>query len=116
MTNTTHTITIDLDWGLDSYVGLRAVHTTYEGERMVGIVERERIGTWEGAPLHSGRLVIRFADGRWAYALHDSLELADNPCIACGETTTVTVLGRVGDDVGVLCEDCQYWCDGNIVY
>lgn len=24
------------------------------------------------------------------------------------------VRGQVGDEVGAICADCQYWCDGNV--
>lgn len=51
---------------LDQFVGLPAVHTTYEGEKIAGVVERF-VGDYA---------IIRFPDGRWARAAHmDALEL-----------------------------------------
>ena len=36
-------------------------------------------------------------------------------CLMCRAQTTETVRGRDGDREGVMCADCQYWCDGNLV-
>ena len=37
------------------------------------------------------------------------------PCVSCGEPTVETVRGRIGDQEGMLCANCQYYCDGNII-
>ena len=43
-------------------VGRRAIFTTYEGERVEGVVEAPLTG-----PAATGRFpIVRFADGRWA--------------------------------------------------
>lgn len=39
-------------------VGRRAIYTTYEGERMEGVIEA-------GSQVSGWRPIIRFADGRW---------------------------------------------------
>jgi hypothetical protein len=36
-------------------------------------------------------------------------------CVSCSEPTDDTVPGQVGDRQGVLCADCQHWCDGNVI-
>ena len=38
-----------------------------------------------------------------------------NHCVTCGDPTDSTVLGREGDRTGPICEDCQEFCDGNVV-
>lgn len=36
-------------------------------------------------------------------------------CVGCFSPTTETVRGRFGDREGVMCADCQFHCDGNII-
>jgi hypothetical protein len=43
-------------------------------------------------------------------------------CIVCNEPTDSEVLGGVGnladpdhDDIGRMCPDCAFWCDGNVL-
>jgi len=36
-------------------------------------------------------------------------------CVICDEPTTSTVRGSTGTKEGPMCEDCQFWCDGNII-
>lgn len=57
-------ITPNFDRPTGRYLGRRAVYRTYDGARLVGVVER-----FDGA-----RAVIRFDDGRWAYSGYE-LEL-----------------------------------------
>lgn len=35
-------------------------------------------------------------------------------CVICGEPTDSTQRATIGDRHGVACEDCAYWCDGNL--
>lgn len=36
-------------------------------------------------------------------------------CVLCDTPTTETVRGTDGVNTGVMCADCQEWCDGNII-
>lgn len=55
-------ILMDPDRPMSDYVGLAASVITYEGETLTGITE-------EGSgPGIGHRLIVRFPDGRWAYA------------------------------------------------
>jgi hypothetical protein len=38
-----------------------------------------------------------------------------NECIICHNETASTVSGSIGDTTGALCDDCAFWCDGNIL-
>lgn len=38
----------------------------------------------------------------------------NSECIACGDQTDSTTTGRIGDTTGRLCDDCAFWCDGNV--
>ena len=40
--------------------------------------------------------------------------MQSGPCVMCERQTCETVVGRIGDRVGVMCGDCQYHYDGNI--
>jgi hypothetical protein len=55
----------------DRFVGAPAVHTTWEGEHMVGVVESW--GAHGAIPVGDEHCVIRFPDGRWARGSVDSL-------------------------------------------
>lgn len=35
-------------------------------------------------------------------------------CVVCARETESDVTGTIGDVTGRLCEDCQFWADGNI--
>lgn len=37
-------------------------------------------------------------------------------CISCKASTDSGVIGQIGNVVGPLCDDCEFWCDGNIIY
>jgi hypothetical protein len=77
----TRTVTIDQDRAgdlggrdyLGTFVGLRAVYTTWEGERLVGTVES--LTGEQGQPW--GLPIIRFADGRWARG-NSTLEIVED--------------------------------------
>lgn len=49
-------ITVRGDVPLSTYAGQPYTHVTYDGEVMHGITEVDGV-----------RLIVRFADGRWAY-------------------------------------------------
>ena len=38
-------------------------------------------------------------------------------CVSCRDELTASDkrVGRVGCVVGVICDDCAYWCDGNLI-
>ena len=35
-------------------------------------------------------------------------------CVICGERTDSTTTGSIGAAHGVICDDCAFWCDGNL--
>jgi hypothetical protein len=37
-----------------------------------------------------------------------------NTCVICDAPTDEAVTGHIGDKHGVMCADCQHWCDGNL--
>lgn len=35
-------------------------------------------------------------------------------CIICDTPTDGSQQASIGDETGPVCEDCAYWCDGNL--
>lgn len=35
-------------------------------------------------------------------------------CVICENPTDSATRGVLGDQAGVICEDCAYWADGNV--
>lgn len=38
-----------------------------------------------------------------------------NTCVVCRQPTASTTPGQHGDRTGVICPNCAYWCDGNVM-
>lgn len=38
-----------------------------------------------------------------------------NECVSCGNPTDNTQRATIGNATGEICEDCAYWCDGNLI-
>lgn len=36
-------------------------------------------------------------------------------CVSCGKPTDSTQKAQIGDTTGSICDDCAYWCDGNLI-
>ncbi|MET8864712.1 hypothetical protein ABZW11_17380 [Nonomuraea sp. NPDC004580] len=36
-------------------------------------------------------------------------------CVICGDPTTSIRKAVIGDLTGPVCEDCAFWCDGNLI-
>jgi len=51
-----------------------------------------------------------------AATIRKGIEVKTTKCIFCQESTKATAaIGQLGNVTGPLCDDCEFWCDGNII-
>lgn len=62
--------------------------------------------------------IIRTEDNLWMPVPASGLcmiAVGAKQCVTCGTPTTELVRGKYGPLTGMMCADCQFDCDGNII-